>query len=80
MKKNIKITHDEWIREMFKPPVSRPPNSFTVADVMKVTNLSESSVRREIENKINKGELKAITGKEDGKMCKFYIEVKNVPN
>lgn len=76
-KKDLKITHDEWLREMFPPQINdKPHNSFTIYDVMRATGLKRRTALYRINEKVSEGELLVVKVVINGHVSNCYIEAK----
>lgn len=71
-KKEIKITHDEWLNELIKPPTPKPEDAFTITEMLTKTTIKRTTLSRRVEDAVAKGELEKGTCVINGKEANWY--------
>lgn len=72
MKKETKISMEEWVKEAFKDYPSKPEGWFTVNDIVKLTGANARTIRGRIRQMLDNNELDVMDILENGKHGKCY--------
>lgn len=75
MKKNTKITLDEWLTHSVINQNAKPENAFTVADILQKHKINRRTLSSRLDRLVQDGKLKKGKCLVDGKMLNYYIPI-----